>query len=451
MVNVIKEDQNYFGTIYYIYKEGIKLKTVSIVRVNQVYQGYEYIYLLDSHGQVIKEVFDFVNDYCKKEAKNSREQAVSALKLLYSFLELTNKALCDLGKKEVNNLSRFLLGDIIEGNSTIISLSTKRSVSTHNQYLDTIRKFLKFLEIDNEYMFEQTVVNISKGSLGLLSHTNTTTVNKYKTNINRHQSFNSYIPKYISSPEFLKIIEFINKRASIHNLRDSLIINLMFARGMRLGEVLGLTIEDIKVHPSDSEAGILILRNRLSDRGDQQAKTCLKVVNMNDYSSSLYKEEGIGYQTVTVPKVLMKEINKYVDSSRDLFSLSEKVLENIFNNCKADSVENLNGSTYYLFLNKNGKPLTAAGFNKNLKVMFESVGVQVDKGKKRNNLSHRFRHGYAMYLIEELNKDITYVKNELRHRSIHSTMKYYNPKEETILKYTEKIQKGLLDFYQKDE
>lgn len=450
-MKVIKENQNYLGTIYDIYKEDKKVRTVSIVRVNQEYQDYEYMYLLNSSGQVIKEVFSFVNDYCKREAKNSREQAVSALKLLYSFLELTNKTLYDLGMKEINNLSRFLLGDTIEGNTIIISLSTKRSVSTHNQYLDTIRKFLKFVEVKNEYIFEQKVVNISKSSFGLLSHTNKTSVNKYKTNINRHQSFNSYIPKYISSGEFSKIVEFINERKSVCNLRDSLIINLMFTRGMRLGEVLGLTIEDIKVHPNDSEAGVLILRNRLSDRRDQQAKTCLKISNINDYSSSLYKEDGLGYQTIIVPKVLMKEINNYIDSSRDLFSLSEKVLKNIFNNCKADSVENLSEFTHYLFLNKNGTPLTAAGFNKNLKNIFENVGIQIDKVKKRNNLSHRFRHGYAMYLIEELDKDITYVKKELRHRSIHSTMKYYNPKEETILQYAEEIQKGLLDFYKKEE
>ncbi|MED3927968.1 site-specific integrase [Priestia megaterium] len=446
-MRVIKEGENYFGTVYHIYKNQVKIRTISVTRVHQTYEGVEYIFLLDSRGKVIKEVFNFINDYCKGEVKNSREQATSALKLFYSFLEIRDITVQDLDRNEVNNLSRFILGDAIEGNLFQLLLTTKRSIPTHNQYLDTIRKFMKFIEAKSDYLFGQTIASISKGGFGFLSHTKTITVNKYKTNITRHNSFDSYVPKYISLQEFSKVKKFIVSRNSRHNLRDLLIINLMFTRGMRLGEVLGLTLEDIKVHPKDPNAGILILRNRLSDKKNQQAKTCFKVFKKEDYNSNLYTEEGVGYQTITVPATLMEDLKKYIETSRDLLSLSDSVLDNIFQNSIADSLDNENEKNYYLFLNKNGTPLTAAGFNKMLKLVFVNIGISIDHKNKRNNLSHRFRHGYAMYLIENMNKDISYVKRELRHKSIQSTLQYYNPKQETILEHTKELEKKLLDYY----
>ncbi|WP_349392906.1 tyrosine-type recombinase/integrase [Clostridium perfringens] len=96
-----------------------------------------------------------------------------------------------------------------------------------------------------------------------------------------------------------------------------------------------------------------------------------------------------------------------------------------------------------MFLNKNGMPLSVNGWNKFLKSIFNRLNIVVDKGSKKNNLSHRFRHGYAMYLINNENRSIEYVKEKMRHASVQSTMIYYNPTEEEKLKDTKNIEDAI--------
>ena len=135
----------------------------------------------------------------------------------------------------------------------------------------------------------------------------------------------------------------------------------------------------------------------------------------------------------------MNDIYRYKELSRDIESLSEKKIENIFNESQADSVEG-NDNNFYLFLNKNGTPLSSAGWNKIMKEIFNKLSIQLDVDVRKNNLSHRFRHGFAMFLIKNENKSIEYVQKQMRHRSITSTLIYYNPEEQEILKDTLKIQ-----------
>lgn len=56
------------------------------------------------------------------------------------------------------------------------------------------------------------------------------------------------------------------------------IIRLMFECGLRIGETLGLTSDDLVM---EQEGNIFVsvayITNRLSDNKDQQAKTCMKV------------------------------------------------------------------------------------------------------------------------------------------------------------------------------
>ncbi|MGL5822395.1 MAG: hypothetical protein ACRCYE_12390 [Sarcina sp.] len=99
-------------------------------------------------------------------------------------------------------------------------------------------------------------------------------------------------------------------------------------------------------------------------------------------------------------------------------------------------------------MNKNGGVLSSSGWNKRLKKIYNSCEIEVDSNNKRVNLSHRFRHGYAMFL-RKLGKDALYIMRKLRHRSLSSTMKYFNPTDEDILNeskeiidYMEKILKG---------
>lgn len=442
-MKVIKERVSRLGNTYDIYLEDNLIREVRIIRISKEYEGFHYVFLIDSKGQVIRQVYEYLNDRCKNETLSGREQQASAIKLLYAFSEVVGKRIEEFNDTDVDNLSSFILGHSIEGNTERLVLTTSRGNSTHNQYFDNMRKYLRFIDINNQAFFKTITVSKEKGSYGMLAHTKTLTIEKYKTNLTRHSNFDQYVPKYISLEEYHRIIKYMEESKSAFKLRNILIINLMYLRGLRLGEALGITIEDITPHPSNPRAGKLYLRNRVSDKKYQRAKSCLKVYSKEAYKYRQYQEKDTGYQEIVLPQDFMEQMNEYIDASRDMFLLSKKVRENILKYAKADNVKDVNEENFYLFLSKNGTPLSESGWNKELKSIFLQVGINIDKFHKRDNLSHRFRHGHAMHLIENMQYDIGMVMDKMRHRNVQTTMRYFNPKPETVLKHAEEIQNSI--------
>lgn len=442
---VVKEEKGTLGTYYDLYVNNLRIKKIFIQRIKQALEDKDYIFLINSDGIVIKNVFSYINFSQYLRTINSKEVAANALKILFSYSEIISKNIEEFTRRDVQNLSEFILGICSEGNTISFELKTSRSNNTHNIYFDIIRKFLENAQIKNENFFEQIVIGTENVGFGILSHTKKETIKKYKINKHSTKIYNNTIPKYIRVEEYKKIINLLDKENSIRALRDKIIINLMYTRGLRLGEVLGITFEDIKINKDDNRAGILYIRNRLSDQKYQMAKSCYKPRSKLDYKTRVYKENNYGFQTIILPPTLMDDINRYKDNSRDIDNLSLTVIENIFNESIADTVESNNEDNFYLFLNKNGKPLSSVGWNKRLKELFNSVGIQVDVNIKKSNLSHRFRHGFAMFLINKEKKNIEYVQKQMRHKSISSTLIYYNPEESEILKDTLKLQQNLRD------
>lgn len=438
-MRIIKEKKGVRGNYYEIYIDDIKIREIKITRVKREKDSFTYLFLLDSNGKVIDEVYKFINIYCKNESINSREQMINGLKVLYSYKEIELKELDEFEENDFKRLSNLILGIGIQKD---YNECIGRNNNTHNIYFDVIRKFYKYLKINNNFLFEQRVVHKVKGSYGLLGHIKESEVKKYITNKKSIKLSEQYIPKYISLEEYINIIKYIENGDSSFKLRNRIIIDLMYTTGMRLGEVLGLTFEDIKDNQEDKRYGTVYIRNRLSDKSYENAKTCLKVNSEYDYNTASYKTKNIGYQTVYISPYLFELIKKYMDESRSIFNVTDKVIDNIMNFAKADSVEG-NDNNQYIFLNKNGYPLSSSGWNKQLKEIFIANNLSVDKEVKKNNLSHRFRHGYAMYLIDEEKRSIEYVKDKMRHSSINSTLVYYNPREEEKLKNTRSIEEVL--------
>lgn len=438
-MRIIKEKKGVRGNYYEIYIDDIKIREIKITRVKREKDNFTYLFLLDSNGKVIDEVYKFINIYCKNESINSREQMINGLKVLYSYKEIELKELDEFEENDFKRLSNLILGIGIEKD---YNEYIGRNNNTHNIYFDVIRKFYKYLKINNNFLFEQRVVHKVKGSYGVLGHIKESEVKKYITNKKSIKLAEQYIPKYISLEEYINIIKYIENGYSSFKLRNRIIIDLMYTTGMRLGEVLGLTFEDIKDNQEDKRYGTVYIRNRLSDKSYENAKTCLKVHSKYDYNTASYKTKNVGYQIVYISPYLFELIKKYMDESRSIFNVTDKVIDNIMNFAKANSVEG-NDNNQYIFLNKNGYPLSSSGWNKQLKEIFIANNLSIDKEVKKNNLSHRFRHGYAMYLIDEEKRSIEYVKDKMRHSSINSTLVYYNPREKEKLKNTRSIEEVL--------
>lgn len=435
-MKLIKETNSIFGNSYEVYLNGTLHKTIDFLRVNKEYNNFNYLFLIDMDGNVIEDIYNYLNIECKFNSINSREQALTFLKLLYTFKGIVNKSFKSFKKKDIQLFSMFIQGRSIEGNNISFQLNSKRSNSTHDQYFTIMRAYFKFLGINNSALFEKKTVQVDKGGFGMMAHTKKNVVTKYTTNKNRHLSFTVHAPKHIKLSEYHKIIEFIKNqdKPKLLKLRNEIIIELMYGSGLRIGEVLGLTLEDLVIHPDNKDFYKIFIRNRLTDKPYQKAKTCYQVSSKDDYTSFDYNNKDTGYQTVVVTKYVKDMIDKYIKLSTNVVKVSDKVLSNREKFANADCVtEERKTPNKYLFLNKNGTPLSTSGWNKELKFIFKSVGIPCDSKKRRENLNHKFRHGFAMLLIQN-GYPLHEVRNYLRHASISSTLVYTNPTEEDTLK-----------------
>ena len=441
-MKLIKEIDTQFGTAYEVWIDDKLLKTINYIRINKTYKDFEYLFIIDENGTVLDDVYNYINDNYKYQSINTRKQIQSFLKLLYSFAQIINKDFKSFNDKDIDLFSLFITGEYIEGNTITFDLKTTRSISTHNKYFDNMRGYFKYLNIKNKKLFEQKIAYVAKSGFGMMAHAKEVKVLSYTTNKGRHVSHENTVPKHIKLDEYFKIIKYIDNLNISDTLktRNRLIIELMYGFGLRIGEVLGLTIEDIEKHPDSNNAYNLILRNRLSDMEFQHAKGCDKVKNKHTYLSSEYNTKDKGYQVVVITDNIKYLLDKYINMSCNVFHTSDKVISNIAKYASADNVTSKNITNRYIFLNKNGAPLSYSGWNKFLKTVFVSVGISIDKDKKKDSLSHRFRHGYAM-LLKQNGYPLDYIQYKMRHTSISSTQIYARNTEEDILENTIKIDK----------
>lgn len=431
-------------TTFLVTLNGETSKSVSPQVITKKRNSNKYLLLISSNGKPVQEVFYFINYICQYDSFNARLQSAQALKLLYSFSEIVGKNISQFTRKDFADFSRFVLGQSVNGSQETWQLKTTRSINTHNVYMATIRKYYSHLGLTDKSIFESTVVGTDKSAFGLLAHTKRRKELKYNSNISKQKV--SKVPRYITLEEYQEIKLQLEATPNLLNLRNEVIIDLMYLKGLRLGEVLGLTLEDVKVHADNENAGVILLRNRMTDQPYQLAKNSIHPMNENDYKTKIYKERGV--QEIVIPTGLKKKIDNYISKSRDLFTISDKVLNNMLQKSVADSIDS-GEKNYYLFLSKNGSPLTSSGWNNWLRGFFGKLNIHTDKTSKKTNLSHRFRHGYAMYLINELKLTLEEVSRYMRHKSITSTYVYYNPTEEEIMDATllmeKKIDETLLE------
>jgi site-specific recombinase XerD len=400
--------------------------------VNQ--NGYDYIILYDENMRVIRDAYKYLNtDIVAKQSFNTRELKGSALKLLYSYLSIFNYDLYKLGKDEITVLKEFLYGENRNGMLYELYITSARGVETVNKYISIYRTYLNFLNIKNEILNEKRVVSVEKGSDGLLGHAKKKIYEKYTVSDRSYS--NITVPMYISEDEYEVVLKIIKKEFT---LREEIIVRLMFENGLRIGEALGLTLEDIE----DSK---IVLRNRLSDKSYMFAKTCIKPNSLSDYKSSTYSTYTVGYQIILPSVTLMDSLFYYIDDTHG--DMSKVTRKNYFKYAKADKVTegvDLEGDNYYLFLNKNGAALSISGWNKTVRKIFEKAGLKLDRKTKKHNLNHRFRHGMAMKLVK--NGATPYdVLNALRHQSLSSTMCYFRPTEEDMYNANTFASKAMID------
>jgi len=385
--------------------------------------GMNYYVIYNLQMQICSDAFGFINLFLSQHAENTRIKAQQALKFLFSFEEIIGKALKDFSPTDFTNFKYFLHGYSPKGQTTQLQLLTIRSNQTVNSYLSIYRQYLSYLGIETSYLQRKSTHAVS---IKIDDAFPAMKVERYKANEKTSHDPNLEVPMYISVNDFSKIIKLVREKYSI---RDEIIIRLMFQCGLRIGEVLGLTAEDVVMEKIDQNyAPILYIRNRLTDSIDQNAKTCMKVYNAKQYRVSDYNILNYGYQYVVIPQDLFDLIDKYIEEFHNM-ARESSAKNRYFSKSIADSVKYVDSGTenYYIFLNTIGSPLHSHSWNEVLRSIFTELDIPLDKEKRKHNLNHRFRHGFAMFNVQHLNCKEVELADRMRHKSILSVYKYYRP------------------------
>ncbi len=384
--------------------------------------GKEYFVLYDDEMASISAFFRFINIEMSHLSYNTREQAAHAIRQLYCYLSLTRLDIKKLKKRDILNLQYFLLGYSPSGGTYSFQLNSKRKNNTVNDYISIYRSYFRFLGIECTYLMEgKTTEYLSQNVLGdlvsrkVVSHSASL---KEGTPVRR-------VPKYINVEEFGKIINVIRDDK---NPTGEIIVRLMYEYGLRLGEVLGISNEDVTEKNIDGELRpVIFIRNRASDNKKfQSAKTLMKVNDTDTYDSPNYKQEKIGYEIIYITEDFYELLNDFIETVLTSAKQKGRIDRSV-----ADTVRKKHHvpENHYIFLNKVSAPISAKTWNTYLKTVYERAGIHVDKEVKKHNLNHRFRHGFAMFQVKYRNTNAFELKEMMRHASISSTMVYYNPTE----------------------
>ena len=445
---IISEKQNSSGTFYEMktydgQKKLVDTKQIQILSYNTTSEdGTKMIMLYDSRFQPIEDAIRFLNfGGMTGQSQNYVFLAISALKFLYAYLEIYGIRLQDMTRKEAVGFIDFLKGISREGLLYTTELTTRRKNDTVSAYLKVARKYVDYLGYSKHILLSK---NKNFKTITIPESGGKKTIKAYDITVKTKQG-TDYVSAYVNIEEYKDILKAAENTST--PLRDRVICRLLFEHGLRIGEALGLTLEDIKskTRKDYTVQYRLELRNRLSDTNEQNAKSAMNVTSVDTYKDPDYTRKNVGYQTIIISENLTMELLEYINTAHDCKKMRYMERRNRF--AVADSVPCGNPDikhNYYVFLNTLGRPLSQNLWNKNLRAIFIKAGLPVDNNVRKNNLNHRLRHGYAMYLSQVLHVQDFDVQTLMRHKYLSSTAIYHNPTPEDI----EQMQERLIEKWQ---
>ena len=171
-----------------------------------------------------------------------------------------------------------------------------------------------------------------------------------------------HLPQVLTKEEVEKLLHSPNT-GQVLGLRDRAMLELMYATGLRISEIINLKLEDLH-----------LTMGTLQTLG-----------------------KGHKERIVPVGDEAIKWINRYLEEARP------KLLKQKLSN--------------YLFLNFHGNNLTRQGVWKNLKAEVRKAGIQ------KNITPHTLRHSFATHILEN-GADLRIVQELLGHADISTTQIY---------------------------
>ena len=254
-------------------------------------------------------------------------------------------------KRDLNKMNSYLKKDFTKLTKADIqkyiqNLSKNESSNTISRTISSLKSFYKFLEI-NKY----------------------TNTNPLTTIISPKTA--RKLPKVLSEEEVNKLLD-INLNNDF-DYRNKAMLELMYSSGLRVSELINLTVNDVDLKNS------LV---RIFGKGSKE-----RIVPLNDYAT--------------------EALNNYILYHRPkLFKQKE---------------------SNYLFLNNHGNQMTRQGFFKTLKK------IAKEKGIKSELSPHTLRHSFATHLLK-YGADLRSIQELLGHSDISTTQIYTHITNEMLEK-----------------
>ena len=277
-----------------------------------------------------KNLIQEFQDYLRFEKKYSENTVTSYTNDLNKTLTLTNQDFRKLTKKDIQNI--------------IQKIAKTESLSSTSRYISTLISFYKFLEI---YKY--------------INHNPVSSINTPK----RAKS----LPKVLSEEEVNKLLD-INLTNDF-DYRNKAMLELMYSSGLRVSELVNLTVNDIDLTNS------LV---RIFGKGSKE-----RIIPINDYAN--------------------ESLNNYILYHR--FNLFKK------------------GENNYLFLNNHGTKMTRQGFFKILKKIAQENNIKTELSP------HTLRHSFATHLLKH-GADLRSIQELLGHSDISATQIYTHISNEKL-------------------
>lgn len=427
--------------------------------------GFVYYILYDTDGSPVKEFFNYLNNVIAPKGVAIRKKTAYCLKRLYECIDIYDANIKKLDTQFIAVLTNFFRGGILDD----------REITKNDQDIKiAVDICIAYLNHEGYKVNNATFNNVSSRS--------TKSDNSTKHAVKQSDLF---VPEYISDNEFKKLISVMRNSprnlytekfyntyknnlddkidedlASLlgiqqnsldppkEDLESILIVTLMFTCGFRIGEVLGLTTEDIRI---DTQKKYLVLRNRLSDAPYQYAKNLGHPKSYDDYHKAWYKRSG-GTCLVAISDVTYKSIIDYIDRIHKPYIKAYDSPTLL-----ADSVEeDTEGTNHYLFMNTSGGRLSIDNWNLILRRYFDKADIKRDQIVKHSNLNHRFRHSYAIRIVNLFREaNISHPDNPpfgvadlaraMRHKSLGTCLRYFSWTKEHASQVLEDFSQEFID------
>lgn len=281
-----------------------------------------------------------------------------------------------------------MINDDVEKYLEYLSFQKGYSSNTVISYRRDIYKFLDYMEKENasfndvdsilirNFLLEETLDGISKRSsqrrLVALRRFYEWMLKEKKVKFNPFKIISSpkldkTLPDFLHQEEIDELFVNNEKRTDFLALRDHALLELLYASGLRVSEVVNLTLDQV-----ESQTRII----KVTGKGN--------------------KERMVPYSVEC-----KKTLDKYIDE------------------CRKEIVEKnkLENDPKALFLNARGEKLTTRGVEYILKSIEKKIGMELDLHP------HKMRHSFATHLLDE-GVDLRVIQEILGHESLETTQVY---------------------------